>query len=111
MIDDTARLTALLRSSALFAMLDRVRHRLVTAFERSEVAAAWHRSDRQWRSRSAHERRRAVGVTVLVAAAVAVLLGWSSGTMVGPYWLIIPSIAAVVGVLSLVVARELSRQR
>jgi hypothetical protein len=105
MIDESPAFATFVASSRTYASLDRVRGALVAAVQSSRTAAVLQPLGGQWRSLPWRERRAMSGIILLVAAAVAVLLAWWSGTMIGPFWLIVPGVAACIGMVSVMTAR------
>src|SRR5687767_13454796 len=108
---DDARLQRALMGSATVAMIDRARVVLLSAIARSRTSA-WVRQRRDtWVATPWPRRRRVSGVVLLVAAIVHVVLVIAAGDPAGWFWLIVPALAASVGVLAIVMGAERSNHR
>ena len=104
MIEQTPQLQRALAGSALIITLERARLRVAGAAQHSRAAAIYRRHQGQWSATSAPRRRLAAGIILLVACAVHVALNLLTGDSAGRFWLIIPGLAALAGLLSLTMA-------
>lgn len=102
MIEHTPQLQRALAGSSLVTALERARLRLAAAAQRSRAAAIYLRHHGQWSAMPAPRRRLAAGIILLVASAVHVALNLLTGDSAGRFWLIIPGLAALAGLLSLI---------
>ena len=102
MIEQTPQLQRALAGSALIITLERARLKVAGAAQHSRAAAIYRRHHGQWSAMSAPRRRLMVGIILLVASAVHVALNLLTGDSAGRFWLIIPGLAAVAGLLSLI---------
>jgi hypothetical protein len=102
MIEQTPQLQRALAGSALVITLERARLTIAGAAQRSRAAAIYRRHHGQWSAMAAPRRRLAAGIILLVASAVHVALNLLTGDSAGWFWLIIPGLAAVAGLLSLI---------
>ena len=102
MIEQTPQLHRALAGSALVITLERARLRVAGAAQHSRAAAIYRRHHGQWSAMAAPRRRVAAGIILMVASAVHVALNLLTGDSAGRFWLIIPGLAALAGLLSLI---------
>jgi len=102
MIEQTPQLQRALAGSALVITLERARLRVAGAAQHSRAAAIYRRHHGQWSAMAAPRRRVAAGIILMVASAVHVALNLLTGDSAGRFWLIIPGLAALAGLLSLI---------
>src|SRR5688500_4287167 len=108
---DDARLKRALMSSATVAMIERARTVLLSAVTRSRSAESVRQYREAWIAAPWPRRRLVSGIVLLVAAVVHVVLVRAAGDPAGWFWLIVPALAASVGVLAIVMGAERSNHR
>ena len=108
--NDDPRVVDVLRSSTVVRTIGGMLQGLWTAGAASVSAQVVARGGRRWRSESAADRRRAIGLTMVMAAVTHLGLLVTQDTPPGWLWLALPALAMMVGSLCVLVAAEESER-
>lgn len=102
---DEPHVSAVLQTSVVFGTADEVVHRLWRATERSAAWTSARAAMARWNRLPWMRQRFTLGATLLVAVGVHLSLTAWQGQGPGWLWLILPGIAATVGVLLIIASR------
>jgi hypothetical protein len=98
---DDPRVVATVSSSVVVRALSWVLDRSIAAIESSAAAGRYRSLAASWLAAHWAVRRRGVGLLLLVAVSVHVLLVWTQTDQIGWFWLIVPGMVAIVGLVLL----------
>lgn len=100
----TSRVVALVESSLIGRTARAAAGRISDAFYASRSGRALASAGEQWRALAAVERRRTIGLALIIAAGVHVGLQLVQGAPPSWLWLVVPALAVAHGLLQLIAA-------